>query len=91
LLRLQGDRSSACWLFTVLVEGRDAFIRRLADHGIPASVVHLRIDRNHVFGGLREDLVGQARFDARQVALPLHEALSEADVSRVVRTVKDGW
>src|SRR5262249_55925270 len=30
LLRSEPDRESACWLFTIMVEGRDAFVRRLA-------------------------------------------------------------
>ncbi len=59
LLRVDNDRTHAYWLFTMLVEQREAFIRKLASHGIPASVVHLRIDRNSVFGGIREDLPGQ--------------------------------
>jgi len=91
LLRSEPDRESACWLFTILVDGREEFIRRLAEHGVPASVVHLRIDRNTVFGGLRDDLVGQERFDARQVALPLHEGLTDGDVTRVVNAVRQGW
>jgi perosamine synthetase len=91
LLRSEMDRESACWLFTILVDGREKFIRRLAENGVPASVVHLRIDRNTVFGGMREDLAGQARFDARQVALPLHDALTDADVARVVARVQEGW
>jgi dTDP-4-amino-4,6-dideoxygalactose transaminase len=40
---------------------------------------------------MREDLAGQAWFDARQVALPLHDALTDADVARVVATVQEGW
>jgi perosamine synthetase len=91
LLRSDADRESACWLFTVLVDGRDAFIRRMTDHGVPVSVVHLRIDRNRVFGGQRDHLVGQAQFDARQVALPVHEGLADDDVERVVNRIREGW
>ena len=35
-------------------------------------VVHQRIDRNRVFEGEREELVGQRFFNERQVALPIH-------------------
>jgi perosamine synthetase len=91
LLRSDKDRTHAYWLFTVLVERREDFIRALASRGIPASVVHLRIDHNTIFGGIREDLPGQSEFNQRQVSLPVHEALKEADVERVARTIREGW
>jgi perosamine synthetase len=91
LLQYPADRESAWWIFTVLVERREEFIRALKNKGVPASVVHQRIDRNSVLGGLREDLVHQRFFDERQVALPIHAALTEEDVQAVVKAVRAGW
>lgn len=91
LLEARSDRESACWLFTMLVERREDFIRALQGRGVPSSVVHLRIDHNSVFGGLREDLPQQAWFNARQVAVPLHAGLSEEDVAQVMAAVQAGW
>jgi perosamine synthetase len=91
LLRSDPDRESAWWLFTVLVERRENFVRALAERGVPTSVVHQRIDRNEVFGGLRDDLPQQRMFDDRQIALPIHPGLSHADVDRVIESVKSGW
>lgn len=91
LLRQQDDRTSACWLFTVLVERREDFVRKLRDQGIPTSVVHRRIDRYTVFGGVRPDLSGQEAFDRRQIALPTHHRLSETQVEAVVRAIRSGW
>jgi perosamine synthetase len=54
-------------------------------------VVHLRIDRNSVFGGVRDDLPGQAVFDADQVSLPVHEGLTDEDARTVVEAVRAGW
>ncbi|MCQ9207593.1 MAG: DegT/DnrJ/EryC1/StrS family aminotransferase [Omnitrophica bacterium] len=85
------DRESSYFLFTVLVEKRKDFICSLLRRNIPASVVHLRIDRNSVFGGVKPDLVGQEKFDCMQVSLPIHEKLSDNDVSRVIKAVKSGW
>jgi perosamine synthetase len=59
--------------------------------GIPASVVHLRIDRNSVFGGIREDLAGQAEFNEKQIAIPVHEKLSDDEIDLIVKTIKAGW
>jgi perosamine synthetase len=91
LLRNDPENTHAYWLFTVLVERREDFIRKLAAAGVPASVVHLRIDHNSVFGGQRDDLPGQAWFNERQVAIPVHEGLGEEDVQRVVAAVRSGW
>jgi len=90
LLQLASNRTHAYWLLTILVERREEFIRKLAESGIPASVVHLRIDRNTVFGGL-QDLPGQQEFDARQVSLPVHDGLTDDDAARVVQAIRAGW
>lgn len=91
LLNLAPDRTHAYWLFTVLVERREAFVRALADRGVPASVVHQRIDRYTIYGGVRPELTGQAEFDARQVSLPIHEQLTDEDVEAIVAAVRAGW
>lgn len=87
LLESRSDRESACWFFTLLVERREEFVRALKDRGIPATVVHQRIDRNAVFGGLRENLPGQQYFDTHQIALPVHVGLTDEDVRKVVEAV----
>jgi perosamine synthetase len=91
LLRMEEDREHAFWLFTILVERRAAFVRKLADAGVPTSVVHVGSDRNSVFGGKQTELTGQRQFDDRQIALPVHDGLGEDDVDRVVEAVRAGW
>lgn len=91
LLDYQNDRSHAYWLFTLLVDNREGFIRKLREQGVPSSVVHLRIDRNSVFGGINEDLVNQAEFDKRQIAIPVHDALTDDDVAKIIDLIKAGW
>lgn len=85
------DRVSAWWLFSVLVERRNDFLRALKDRGVPVQVVEQRIDRNSVFGGTRDDLAGQAFFDDRNVSLPLNPVLTDVDVGTVVAAVRAGW
>lgn len=85
------DRESAYWLFGMHVERRLDFIKALQERGITASVVHQRIDRNSVFGGLNNDLINQARFDETQIHIPLHDALSDDDISHIIDSIKEGW
>jgi perosamine synthetase len=91
LLRYDTDRTHAYWLFTLLVERRERFIRKLAEHEIPASVVHLRIDQNTLFHSSRRHLPGQENFDAHQVSIPAHDGLTDAEIEKIVSTVKEGW
>lgn len=87
----QSDRESAHWLFGFHVEDRLAFIRALRARGIVASVVHDGIDHNTLFGGKRADLVQQRRFDATQIHVPLHDALTAEQVAYITDTITRGW
>lgn len=89
-LDFKNDREHAFWLFTILVERRDDFARKMADAGIPVSVVDFRIDRNSIFGGM-SDLPNQARFNEQQISIPLHEALTEDQLDLIVSTIHSGW
>lgn len=91
LFKYNNDRQSAFWLFGFHVENREEFIRALKNNGITASVVHQRIDRNSVFGGLRNDLYNQARFDETQIHIPLHDGLNDEKVNYIISTIKKGW
>ncbi len=91
LLKYKNDRVSAYWLFTILVEKREDFIKKLSSYGIPTSVVHQRIDRNLVFGGIKEDLYNQTKFDRDQISIPIHPGLSNEDVDFIIKVIKKGW
>jgi perosamine synthetase len=91
LMRHKNDRESSWWFFQALVNDREGFIRRLKEDGIPASVVHLRIDSNSVFGGIRRELVNQEKFNDLQVSLPVHNGIKEEEVNQIIETIKHGW
>ena len=91
MLRAAEDRTHAYWLFTLLVEKREQFVKKLASCGIPASIVHQRIDHNSVFGGIREELCGQEEFNRRQISIPVHEGLSDDDVMQIINAISSGW
>src|SRR6185312_763382 len=49
-LRRAADRESACWLYTVRVNERNAFIEHMRAAGIESSRVHVRNDEYRMFG-----------------------------------------
>lgn len=91
LIEIKPDQQHAYWLFTMLVERRADFIQHMKNHNIPVSVVDRRIDAHPIFGGRTEGLIGQEEFDARQISIPVHEALSREDYMHIAHTVAKGW
>ena len=85
------DRVSANWLFTAHVERREDFAQMMQSKGVSVSVVHLRIDTNDVFGGLRDDLPTLAKFTDTHMSIPMHDALTDDQVAYVVRCIQEGW
>lgn len=91
LLKYKNDRESSYWLSTILVENRTNFIKHLKQQGFLSSVVHLRIDKNSIFGGITQNLPNMKRFNEKQVSLPVHSDLTDKDVELIVKTIKMGW
>src|SRR5262249_4824419 len=91
LLDYQNDRESAYWLFTVKADRRRDLLRKLKERDIPASVLHQRIDRLTIFGGIDERFEGQTEFNAKQLSIPLHGDITMADVERVADVIRSGW
>ena len=85
------DRFSANWLFSIHVERREDFARAMKERGVEVSVVHLRIDTNDVFGGIRNDLPELERFTATHISIPVHDRLTDEDVDYVIKSIKKGW
>ena len=54
-------------------------------------MVHLRIDHNSVFGGITPNLPNQEKFNQNQVAIPIHEGLSQEEVNNIINYIKKGW
>jgi dTDP-4-amino-4,6-dideoxygalactose transaminase len=80
------------WMFTVTVERRANFIRKLHDHAVHAATPHNRNDRLTCFSGLpRRDLPGLTDFAENYVCLPIGIWLSEDDIERVCQVIRSGW
>ncbi len=91
LLKTKNDRENSYWLFTILVEKRDDFIKMMLSKEIPVSVVHQAIDRFEIFGGKVRKNINQRKFDKNQICIPIHSGLTNNDVRRVIGAVKEGW
>lgn len=79
------------YFFSILVERRECLAKKLLANGCCCSVVSRRIDMHPVFGGMRLDLPGTDEYDRKHLALPIHEGISTADVTKIVTLIQEGW
>ena len=91
LFEYKNDRESAYWLYGFHVENREAFILKLKEKDIPASIVHAGIDRNDVFKNAESELPVQRHFDETQIHIPVHNDISDEQAEHIVHTIKTGW
>jgi len=91
LFESKEDRVNANWLFTMHVERRKDFARMMQSKGVDVSVVHLRIDRNDIFGGLRNDLPVLDKFTETHISIPMHNGLNDEEVEYVIQCIREGW
>lgn len=82
---------SSYWLYGFHVDKRDEFIKHMKKNGIATSVVHQRIDKYKIFGGIRHDLGNQFKFDQSQIHIPIHELVDLDVAKKIVNIIKQGW
>jgi perosamine synthetase len=91
LLKREGNKKSGNWLFTMLVERREDFIKKLKENKIESHMVHVRNDICPIFGGKREDLPVMNKVENKYVSIPLHNHLTDEDITMIINTIKSGW
>lgn len=85
LLDLPIDYGHAYWVFTILVDRRDEFVKQMQKHNIPVSMVDGRIDKSPIFGGVTPGLIGQEEFENHQIAIPVHDDLTDENVNLIMK------
>lgn len=90
LLKYNSDRKSSNWLFPLLVEDRENFVKKMKSYNIPVSVVHLGIDKNEIFGGKDYSLINQRKFDENQIHIPINFSLDDMQIEKIINTIKKG-
>jgi dTDP-4-amino-4,6-dideoxygalactose transaminase len=92
------DPGMSYWLYSMLVEDRDEFIRFMASRGVQTSRVHARNDKHSAFKAastygfnavdeLPGALSGVDYFDAHHVAMPVGWWLDDRDRAHIVAAV----
>jgi len=82
------SRSSA-WMFNVMVDDRDGFVKHMASRGIQAARTHNRNDRHPIFNAMEQDLPGVTQFNDHQCSIPVGWFLSDEDVQHIIKAVQE--
>jgi len=82
--------NSTYWLYPLLMDDRDDFVKYMDMKGIECSEVHVRNDKKTMFrGALRDtDMSGLEYFSERQVNIPVGWWLDAEDVKRVIEAIR---
>jgi perosamine synthetase len=85
------DRISTSWLYTILVKDRNKFFYIMKKNNIPVSIVHRRIDKYKIFGGVTKNLSNQEYFDKHHICLPIHEQLTKFNLIKIVKVIRENF
>jgi dTDP-4-amino-4,6-dideoxy-D-glucose/dTDP-4-amino-2,4-dideoxy-beta-L-xylose transaminase len=83
--------TSAYWLYTIRVERRSDFERKMNDAGIMVSRVHARNDKHSTVQEFCTHLPGLDLIDAEMICIPCGWWLTPEDREYIVRTIQSGW
>lgn len=81
----------AYWLYTLKVENREAFIKKMHEYGIVASELHKRNDWHDYLNDFHEELPVLDKFYRKMVHIPCGWWLTEEDREIIVKAIKGGW
>ena len=91
LLNYYPGSEPSYWLYTMKVENRDGFIKKLAENGITASELHKRNDSHTFLNDFNEELPTMDRFYKRLVHIPCGWWVTNEDREAILKIIKEGW
>jgi dTDP-4-amino-4,6-dideoxygalactose transaminase len=91
LLKRHSNRESAFWIYSLLVENREGFMKHMADNGISVSQVHERNDKHTCVQEFKSNLPTLEKIIGKIVSIPVGWWVTEEQREYIVKTIKKGW
>ncbi len=91
LIQKGKDRTSSNWLFTMYVEDRTGFARKMGEKGIMVSRVHERNDKHSCVSNFKTVLPVLNRVIRKMICLPVGFWVTGEDRAYIIDTIKEGW
>lgn len=91
LIQYYPSSEPSYWLYTLKVENRNEFIKKMADNGIMASELHKRNDLHGFLNDFNCHLPNLDKFYSKLVHIPCGWWVSKEDRERIAHVIKSGW
>jgi dTDP-4-amino-4,6-dideoxygalactose transaminase len=91
ILERKTDRKSACWIYTLLVDRKEDFVKKMKENGIQTSIVHQRNDLHSLYSKSKTELPNLDVFYKSMINIPVGWWLNSEDLEFIVSTIKKGW
>jgi len=85
------NSDSAYWIYTILVEKREQFMRRMVEKGITVSRVHERNDKHSAVSNYRSILPSLEKVMPKYCCIPVGWWVNEEQRNYIIDTIKEGW
>ena len=90
-LTRHSDRESAFWIYSMLVEDRDGFYRKMKECGITVSQVHERNDKHTCVKDYKSALPTLEKTIGKVVSIPVGWWVTDEQRQYIVDCIKQGW
>jgi len=91
LIEYYPESEPSYWLYTLKVENRDSFIRKMAETGIMASELHKRNDWHDYLNDFQQELPVLNEFYKHLVHIPCGWWVTKEQREMIADTIKNGW
>lgn len=91
LLENKPDRTSTSWIFTLLVDKRDDFIKWMKECGVEVSRVHDRNDKHSCLKEFKVPLPNTDLLASQMICIPCGWWVNDEDRTYIVECIKKGW
>lgn len=91
LLERSPGYDSAFWIYSLLVEDRSGFMRKMKEHGISVSQVHERNDKHTCVREYATPLPTLDQTLGRVISIPVGWWVTGEDREYIVECIKKGW
>lgn len=91
LVKYNHNTKASYWLYTMLVDRREDFIKMMEANGITASPLHHRSDTHSIFKESMRELPNMEKWYSNFVHIPCGWWVSDEDRNRIVELIKQGW
>lgn len=91
LLENHPDHDSSYWIYTMLVEGRPNFIKKMKEKGIMVGQVHDRNDKHDCFKQFKTVLPNLDKLAKEMICIPCGWWVTKEQRQYIATCIKEGW